>query len=404
MAFVKPTINKIEADIAKLSIYLRSTKKFGKTTLFRDLILAKYGDPSYGLLVGCGAEIGYKMLDNLNATQVSSWKDLIELKKWLIEGKGTEHNIKIVAFDTGDQLVLLADKETIRQSNIENPNKPTKSIKGAFSGYTAGEKYSANNLITPYLTELQLNGFGTWVIAHSKFKTIRDKGSLDEDGYQQLTSNLGADYEAAFGDCMDVCLTGVIDRDFDEKGDGDKKKRYATETVRKLYFRGTPMIDAGGRFADGAVPEYMVFDKPNMGAEFLKVVEEGMEKSKTNFEKKPTAKSTTPKPSTKKPPVVEEEPDEEDAEMLAALKAVVEQAGEVEDIDIFEEDGINEDPMITLDEDRLNAIRGAYKSADAKKKAEVKKYLADYNGRLSDTMKTSDVLAIEEILGLNDEV
>lgn len=407
MAFVKPSINKIQADIAQLSIYLRSTKKFGKTTLFRDLILAKYGDPSYGLLVGCGAEIGYKMLDNLNTTQVSSWKDLIELKKWLIEGKGTEHNIKIIAFDTGDQLVLLADKETIRQSNIENPNKPTKSIKGAFSGFTAGEKYSANNLITPYLTELQLNGFGTWVIAHSKFKTIRDKGSLDEDGYQQLTSNLGADYEAAFGDCMDVCLTGVIDRDFDEKVEGDKKKRYATDTVRKLYFRGTPMIDAGGRFADGAVPEYMVFDKPNMGAEFLKIVEEGMEKSKTDF----TVKKPTTKKSTKKSK-------EEDDELLEQLRAAVESIDEkktaVEDDtppfdmdeidDIFEEDETVEDEMITLDAERLTAIRNAFKGSDPSVKAKVKTHLTAYGNKLCDTMAKHDVDAIESVLGLSDEV
>ena len=35
MAFVKPQINTIKPDIAKLSIYIRSTKKFGKTTLLK---------------------------------------------------------------------------------------------------------------------------------------------------------------------------------------------------------------------------------------------------------------------------------------------------------------------------------------------------------------------------------
>ena len=114
MAFQKPQINTIKPDIKNLSIYLRSTKKFGKTTLFRDAILAKYGDPSRGLLVGCGNEIGYKILDNLNTTQVTTYKDLIELRDWLINEKGKEHNIEIVAFDTGDELALIADKETIR--------------------------------------------------------------------------------------------------------------------------------------------------------------------------------------------------------------------------------------------------------------------------------------------------
>ena len=209
MAFKKPTVNVIKPDIKNLSIYLRSSKKWGKTTLFRDVIIEKYGDASKGLLVGCGNEIGYSMLDNINATQVESYKDLLELKDWLIKEKGKEHNIEIVCFDTGDELTLLADTETIRQSNIENPQKKCKSIKAAFGGYTAGEKYSANNLIKPYMNELKKAGFGVWMICHTKFKTIKEKGGLDEDGYMQLTSNLSADYESAFGDKFDVALSKI---------------------------------------------------------------------------------------------------------------------------------------------------------------------------------------------------
>ena len=386
MAFQLPVINTILADIKNVSIYLRSTKKFGKTTLFRDVILAKYGDPSRGLLVGCGNEKGYKMLDNLNCTQVTSYKELSELKEWLIKEKGKSHNIEIVAFDTGDELTLIADKETIRRSNLENPNKTTKSIKAAFGGYTGGEKYSANDIIKPYMTELQDAGFGVWVIAHTKFKTIKEKGGLEEDGYMQLTSNMGADYEAAFGDCFDVVLTGVIDRALEEKQVKDTVKKYATDTVRKLYFRGTPLIDAGGRFADGAVPEYLVFDKPNMAEEFIKTVEEGMEKSKTEFTSKPTTKKKT----TKKPEPIEE-PVEDEMEIVDEVP-----------FDIEEE--VVEDTMITLDADRLAAIRAAFKSADATTKASVKKHLADYGNKLSDTMSKEDVDAIENILGINDEV
>lgn len=297
MAFVKPTVTKITADISNLTIYLRSTKKFGKTTLFRDVILEKYGDPSYGLLVGVGAECGYKMLDGLNVTQVETWDDVIELKNWLISENGKEHHIKIVAFDTGDELVLLADAKTIKLSNRENPQKPVRSIRASMGGFTAGEKYSANNLIKPMISELSRAGFGVWVIAHTKLKTIKDKGGLEEEGYMQLTSNLGADYEAAFGDCLDVCLTGLIDRDTEERGTGDKKKKYVTEMIRKLYFRGTDTIDAGGRFADGTVPEYMVFDKPNMAKDFIKIIEDGIEGSKTNFS------SAHPTTTKKAPPV-----------------------------------------------------------------------------------------------------
>ena len=366
MAFQKPQINTIKPDIKNLSIYLRSTKKFGKTTLFRDTILAKYGDPSRGLLVGCGNEKGYKILDNLNTTQVSTYKDLIELRDWLINEKGKEHNIEIVAFDTGDELALIADKETIRLSNIENPNKKIKSIKAAFGGYTAGEKYSANDIIKPYMTSLQDAGFGVWVIAHTKFKTIKEKGGLEEDGYMQLTSNMGADYEAAFGDIFDVTLTGVIDRDVEEKGDGDKKKRYATDTVRKLYFRETPLIDAGGRFAYGAVPEYMVFDKEDMGAEFIKVIEEGMEKSKKTLGKKATV--SAPKPTKKAEPIVEDIAEDIDED--------------IDDIDASEE--TTTETASDYPEDLVGTIRVMFKDcADKDLKAEVKGIIAQH-GKLND--------------------
>lgn len=372
MAWSKPVVNVIKPDIKNLSIYLRSTKKFGKTTLFRDTILAKYGDPSRGLLVGCGNEIGYKMLDNLNVTQVKTYKDMTELANWLITEKGKEHNIEIVAFDTGDELALITDAETIRQSNVENPTKKCKSIKGAFGGYTAGEKFSANDLIKPYMTRLQDAGFGVWVIAHTKFKTIKEKGGLDEDGYMQLSSNMGADYEAAFGDIFDVTLTGVIDRDLETKQVGDKTKKYATDEIRKLYFRGTTLIDAGGRFADGAVPEFMVFDKPDMGAEFVRVVEEGMEKSKSTLGKR----KSDPVVSTPKPEIqVTPEPENPNVDFLS----------DIEDDDLLDETPVSEVPIESKYSSDLNGtIRTMYKECkDATLKASVKEVIAEY-GKLND--------------------
>lgn len=372
MAWNKPVVNVIKPDIKNLSIYLRSTKKFGKTTLFRDMILAKYGDPSRGLLVGCGNEIGYKMLDNLNVTQVKTYKDMTELANWLIAEKGKEHNIEIVAFDTGDELALITDAETIRQSNVENPTKKCKSIKGAFGGYTAGEKFSANDLIKPYMTRLQDAGFGVWVIAHTKFKTIKEKGGLDEDGYMQLSSNMGADYEAAFGDIFDVTLTGVIDRDLETKQVGDKTKKYATDEIRKLYFRGTTLIDAGGRFADGAVPEFMVFDKPDMGAEFVRVVEEGMEKSKSTLEKR----KSNPVVSTPKPEIqVTPEPEKSKVDFLSDL----------EDDDLLDGTPDSEVPTESKYPTDLNGtIRTMYKECkDVTLKANVKEVIAEY-GKLND--------------------
>ncbi len=415
MAFKKPVINTIKPDIKNVSIFLRSVKKFGKSTLFRDVILEKYGDPARGLLVEIGMERGDTLLDNVNTTHIDTYKDLIELQKWLIEEKGKEHNIEIVAFDTADEIVPLFDKETIRQHNLENPQKVVKSIKAAMGGYTAGEQFSAT-LMKNYFDKIKSANIQVWAVAHSKYKNIKDKANVDNEGYMQLSSNLSAAYEAALGDIFDVVLTGIIDRNIETVGDGDKAKRYATDAVRKLYFRGTPEIDAGGRFAADSVPEYLVFDKPNMAADFIRIIEEGMEKSKTTFTAPTTTKKSTPKKSTKKAPVVEE--DEAEDELLEQLKAVVEKVEEKEEVedttpfdveseidDIFsEEETAGEDAMITLDADRLTAIRNAFKSSTPEIKAVVKTHLTAYNNRLADTMAKSDIDAIEDALGLRDEV
>lgn len=387
MAFVKPQINTIKPDIAKLSIYLRSTKKFGKTTLFRDVILEKYGDPSYGLLIGCGDEVGYKLLDNLNFVQVTSWQDVKELVEWLIAEKGKEHHIKMVAFDTGDELVGLADRAVVALHNKENPTKKVRSIKAALGGFTAGEKYSANQLIKPVISLLQREGFGVWVIAHTKLKTIKDKGGLEEDGYQQLTSNLSADYEAAFGDCMDVCLTGVIDRALEDKGD----KKVATDSIRKLYFRGTPMIDAGGRFADGTVPEYLVFDKPNMAKDFIKTCEEGMEKSKLNgFAAKPTAaakEALETKPANVALEDVPVNTDTEEPSFVPEDEAPV----------IVDEEPVTSTNSIA---DRLTSIRTAFATASKETKKAIREILLQNTetGKLDESLPESVLVTIENLL------
>ena len=382
MAFTKPTVKTIKPDIKNVSIYIRSVKKFGKSTLFRDVIMEKYGDPTYGCLAEIGMEHGDELLDNLNTLHLDSYKDLMEFQRWLIEGKGTEHHIEIVGFDVADELVPLFDKETIRQHNIENPQKMVKSVKAAMGGYTAGEQFSAT-LMKNYFDKIRKAGIQVWVLGHSKYKNIKDKANVDNEGYMQLTSNLSAAYEAALGDIFDVVVTGMIDRNIETVGEGSDAKRYATDSVRKLYFRGTPEIDAGGRFAFGAVPEYLIFDKPNMAKDFIRTIEEGMEKSKTcnavsNIEEVPTKPTKAKKATPVKEPEPEiEEPDEEPIPEPEVTPEPVEEDDPPFDVDeevddIFAEDE-DEEPF---DEEAVKEqIRKLHRTANPETKKLVKEIL-----------------------------
>jgi hypothetical protein len=380
MAFKKPSLNKIATDIKQLSIYIRTLKKFGKTTLFRDAIIEKYGDAERGLLVGLGAEMGYSLLDNLNATHIESYQELIELKDWLISEKGKEHNIEIIAFDVAEELFPIIEKEVIRLSVIDT-KKPCKSINAAYGGYGAGG-IKVVELAKDYFLELRKAGFGIWMIGHTKFKNIKEKGTLEEEGYMQLTSNLQSNYEAVFGDIFDVTLTGYIDREIEEEtigeGDNEKVRRKATNEIRKLYFRGNTLIDAGGRFAHGAVPEYLVFDQPNMAKTFIETVENGMKLSKSGAvvetESKPVHKEV-------KKPVVKEPVEEE----------------------IAVEDNLLDEPqeeVIDVEHNKQlkTKVAGKYKTATAEQKAKVKEILGKYGAaKLDETKPTQmfeDILAI----------
>lgn len=270
MAFKKPQVTKVKTDIQSLSIYLRSVKKFGKTTLFRDIVLEKFGDPEKGLLVGLGAEVGYSILDNLNATQIECWEDLEDLKEWLIEEKGKEHDIRMVGFDVVDELMPMAEDEIIRLSRKET-GKPCKSFNSAFGGYGEPRK-RLMKLTKEFFTDLKKAGIQPFAISHTKIKSIKEKGD-DTEGYNVLTSNLTNDYESIFGDIFDCVLTGYIDRSV-ENGK-------ITGETRKLYLRGNGFIDAGCRFSNDAVPEYIVFDKANMAKDFIDVLETGLKKSRT---------------------------------------------------------------------------------------------------------------------------
>ena len=289
MSFKKPTVNKVVTDIQSLTIYLRSVRKWGKTTLFRDLILEKYGDPEYGLLVGMNAEAGYSILDNLNVTQCETWKDMKELKKWLISEKGKEHNIKMIAFDVVEELLPMAEQEVIRMSNAEG--KATTTFNGSFGGYGEPRK-KLQKLIKDYFVDLRKAGFGIFCIGHTKIRTIREKGD-ETEGYNVLTSTLSDDYESLFSDIFDCVLTGTIEKTVDSKK--------VTSEERRLYLRGTGYISAGCRFAPDSVPEFIVYEG-NFARKFIDTLEDGLRNSKT----KPISKEEFKKEQIKEAKELEE--------------------------------------------------------------------------------------------------
>ena len=364
---VKPTLQRSATEINKITGFIMGVRKFGKTSLWADMIRAKFGDPEKGLLVSCGMEHGTNMIDNIFTIHANTWKDLLEVKDWLIKEKGNEHDVQMVCFDSAEEFFGIAENEIIRLSIVEN-GKKIKSIKAAYGGYTNGEKECAK-LVKKYLNDLYNAGIMPWMIGHTKLKTVKDKASLDEEGFQRLGSSLIADYESAVADCFDIIATGLIDREIEEKGEGDNTKRYVKETERRLYFRGNEIVEAGGRLKDLSIPEYISFDQLDMGQTFIETIETALKNGRTDnkvLKSKDTPVKTTPKVEKKPEPVKEEIEDE------------------IDEIDPVDEAPFTEDVTSDYPDDLIGTIRTMFKDCEDKDlKAEVKELIAKH-GKLND--------------------
>ena len=363
----KPTLQRSATEINKITGFIMGVRKFGKTSLWADMINAKFGNPEKGLLVSCGMEHGTNMIDNIFTTHANTWKDLVEVKDWLIKEKGKEHEVEMVCFDSAEEFFGIAETEVIRLSILEN-GKKIKSIKAAYGGYTNGEKECAK-LVKKFLNDLYNAGIVPWMIGHTKLKTVKDKASLDEEGFQRLGSSLIADYESAVADCFDIIATGLIDREIEEKGEGDSTKRYVKETERRLYFRGNEIVEAGGRLKDLSVPEYIPFDKLNMGQTFIDTIEKALKNGRVDVKVSET-KKTIPDKS-----VVIEGPDPE-----PGAEDIPFEEEDIDDEDVLEETSEKSDYPEDLD----SVIRKMFKECtDAELKSNVKKVIAEY-GKLND--------------------
>jgi len=226
------------------------------STLFRDLIVEYYGDPKYGLMIAPGNETGFKALDNLYAVEAQTWEDFCDIVDDLVLHK-EDNEFKIVAIDTVDELISIAEEKVLKIHYQRKGEKAT-SINGALGGYGAGKKM-LRKLINDKIKELESIGLALFFIGHTKVRDIKEKGQ--EESYQQLTSNLEFDYDSLFTDKADIVASCYIERNV--------KDNSLESTTRYIYFRPNGFVDAGSRFKD--MPERV----PMTARDYINAFEQG---------------------------------------------------------------------------------------------------------------------------------
>ena len=421
MAYGKKNV--ISADLSRVILGLLGEPGIGKTSTIYKMAEKEFGDEGY-LLLDVGSEWGSEYINGVVAEQTETFKKFLDVTNDIIKNKKTEYpNLKVVICDTIDALFEIGEPYLVKLYNTEHMGeknfKPATTINAAEGGFMHGQDRLIE-IVIDQIVKLRRAGVGFWYTGHVKRRSNDD--AFSGETYDMITTNMSQRYFAAIRNKSHAIGIAYIDRTLTQQEVGKenpitKEKKTITRVVsesRKVKFRDDSYT------ADSKSRLEKIVEEVSLDAdEILNALRDAI--NAANGATPATKKTTTKKTIKKSELVVEEEEDD----LTAMLKAVVEKAEEDEttdnemysvnedeigedavpfDIDDDEEEEVDEDAIITLDEDRLNAIRAAFKGSDATTKAKVKKHLANYSNKLSAEMRKSDVDAIENILGLNDEV
>lgn len=403
MAYGKKNV--ISTDLSRLVFGLLGEPGIGKSSTIYKMAEQEFGEDSY-LLLDVGSEWGSEYIYGVMAEQTETFKKFLDVTNDIIKNKSTEYpNLKVVIIDTIDALFEIGEPYLVKlynQEHIGEKNfKPATTINAAEGGFMHGQDRLIEIVINQ-VVKLRKAGVGVWYTGHVKRRSNDD--AFTGETYDMITTNMSQRYFAAIRNKSHAIGIAYIDRTLTEQEIGKEnpvthEKKTITKVVsesRKVKFRDDSYTaDSKSRLAN--IAEEVLLDAD----EILQALKDAISSANGVGG---TSNSTT-KPSIKKP-LVEEKTEEFD-DLLDKLKAVVENTTDDEpapvedDVDIFEED---EDPVITLDAERMGAIRMAFKNADATVKSKVKTYLAAYGNKLVSDMHLSDINAIEGILGLSEEV
>lgn len=268
--------NNVNLDILSYNIMLLGESGAGKTSLINNVCTKYTGSPDSALFLEIGLERGADAISNINYINTPEWSadfdefdnsaGFYDVCEDIIENKSTDYpELKVVVWDTLDQLINIAEAEVIRMWNREcraagHPEKQAKTINGCYSGYGRGEK-KAIEMMLDVMNRLRRVGVATIIIGHVKTKSIEDP--LTGQSYQILTSDQQQNYFNAIKKNLHFLGLLYIDREMAAEKTG--KKVFGTnkdETVnrivgetRKVRFRDDgAVVDCKSRFAD-IVPE-----------------------------------------------------------------------------------------------------------------------------------------------------
>lgn len=245
--------NVIKIDPARYNVGVLGESGIGKTTLMVKTLEKLVGEDGY-MVLNVGMEDGIDAINGASYENIPDFDVFDEFVDDIVENRFTDYkSLRVVVFDTMDELFRIAEPEVIRLHARAYPDKPVKSIKAAFGGFQAGED-KAIEIVLEKVKKLKDVGISVWWTGHVKRRTLTDPQTQIE--YDMLTTNISQKYFNAVKTKLHILGVASIDRQIavsksKKKGFDGKEKLVGqvTNEVRKITFRDDNFsIDSKSRF------------------------------------------------------------------------------------------------------------------------------------------------------------
>lgn len=257
----------------------------GKTTLAKEVCEKLVGDEGY-IHLDIGRERGADAIEGIVSERIEDWSKLDEVVEDIVENKESDYpDLKVVIWDTFDELILLAEAESIRQYNKKQANTPNghkvDTIDAAWAGFGRGQAY-AIELILGIFDKLNNVGVSNFIVAHVKRTDIVD--AVTQETYSKLTADTTQRYFNAVKNKQHFVALAYIDREIVKEKTGRKNVvtkqditvSKAVKESRVISFRDdTYSVDSKSRFAN--IVDRIPFDTD----EFIKAITDAIEAEKT---------------------------------------------------------------------------------------------------------------------------
>ena len=263
--------NHVNLNPLAYNICLLGEPKVGKTTLIYNVCKKLLGDDGY-MFFEFGKEHGADAIEGIVYENILQWQEIEEDENGnkvidgvpvngvgfeevvndIIENKTTDYaDLKVVIWDTYDQIIPIAEDEAIRLYNkTVTSDKKAVSINAAWGGFGRGEK-KAMDLMFDAMERLRRVGVQTIVLGHVKTKDVTDV--VTGETYQILTSDQQQNYFNALKKTLHFLGLAYIDRTIDKTKSNKKtdSKAVVKSETRKIKFRDDNFcVDSGSRFSD----------------------------------------------------------------------------------------------------------------------------------------------------------